>query len=259
MIAEEGGRTPSSPDGGEPGENRPLLDEEPTPTGGPPMIEMLLPPGVAHAEAWGDLADAWLYPAEESVVDGAGPERRAEFTTARHLARAALSHLGVAPAPLLPGPRRAPDWPTGVVGSITHCAGYRAAVVARRTSFVTLGVDAEPNAPLPANVLRRIATAAELAQVAELLAVRPEVCWDRLVFSVKEAVHKAWWPLTRQWLGFHDTDVVLDADGAAFTTRLRVPGPRTGHRSVRSLHGRWLARHGMLLTAVARPAVPGPG
>ncbi|MFF9217092.1 4'-phosphopantetheinyl transferase family protein [Streptomyces viridosporus] len=236
-----------------------IPDEEPTPPGRPPVIEVLLPPGVEHAEAFGDLADAWLYPAEEYAVDGAGPERRAEFTTARHLARRALSRLGVAPAPLLPGPRRAPDWPAGVVGSITHCAGYRAAVVARRTGFVALGVDAEPNEPLPASVLRRIATAPELARVAELLALRPEVRWDRLLFSVKESVYKAWCPLAQQWPGFQGTDIALDDDGPAFTARLRVPGPRPGHHSFRSLHGRWLVRHGLLLTAVARPAPSGRG
>lgn len=223
------------------------------------MIEVLLPPGVEHAEAFGDLADAWLYPAEESAVEGVGPERCAEFTTARHLARRALSRLEIAPAPLLPGPRRAPQWPAGVVGSITHCAGYRAAVVARRTGFVTLGVDAEPNEPLPADVLRRIAKASEPARVAELLALRPGVRWDRLLFSAKESVHKAWYPLTRQSLGFHDTEVVLDEDASAFTARLRHPGPRPGHRSLRCLHGRWLVRSGLLLTAVARPAPSGPG
>ncbi|MFI1536185.1 4'-phosphopantetheinyl transferase [Streptomyces anandii] len=222
------------------------------------MIEELLPPGVEHAEAFGDLADAWLYPGEESAVDGAGPERRAEFTTARHLARRALTRLDVAPAPLPPGPRRVPYWPAGVVGSITHCVGYRAAVVARRTGFIALGVDAEPNEPLPVNVLRRIATASELAQVAELLTLRPDVRWDRLLFSVKESVYKAWYPLTRQWLGWSDTVVILDDVGPAFTARLRVPGPRPERPTFRSFQGRWLVRHGLVLTAVTRQASSGP-
>ncbi|MFG3658026.1 4'-phosphopantetheinyl transferase [Streptomyces sp. NPDC047706] len=213
------------------------------------MIEELLPPGVEHAEAFGDLASARLYPAEESAVAGAGPERRAEFATARHLARRALSRLEVAPAPLPAGPRRAPRWPAGVVGSITHCAGYRVAVVARRTVFASLGVDAEPNEPLPVTVLRRIATDRELAQVADLLVRRPEVRWDRLLFSVKESFYKACTPLAVRWPGYDRTDIVLDADGPAFTVRLLPGAPSCG-----TLEGRWLVRRGLVLTAVTRPA-----
>lgn len=224
------------------------------------MIEELLPLGVEHAEAFGDLAGAWLYAVEESAVAGAGPERRAEFATARHLARRALSRLEVAWAPLPAGPRRAPQWPAGVVGSITHCAGYRVAVVARRTEFAALGVDAEPNEPLPVTVLRRIATERELARVADLLVRRPEVRWDRLLFSVKESLYKACTPLAGQWPGYDRTDIVLDAAGPALTARL-LPGPRPGPPPCGTFEGRWLVRRGLLLTAVLRPARPaeGPG
>ncbi|MGV9388841.1 4'-phosphopantetheinyl transferase family protein [Streptomyces olivaceus] len=235
----------------------PVLDGGRASPAGPPVIGLLLPPGVEHAEAFGDLAGARLHPAEESAVAGAGPERRAEFATARHLARRALSRLGVTPAPLPAGPYRAPRWPPGVVGSITHCAGYRGAVVARRTGFAALGVDAEPNEPLPVTVLRRIATERELALVADLLVRRPDVRWDRLLFSVKESLYKTCAPMAGQWPGCDRTDIGLDATKPAFTARL-LSGPDPGSPPCGTFDGRWLVRRGLVLTAVTRPARPGP-
>ena len=60
-----------------------------------------------------------------------------------------------------PGAKREPLWPAGVVGSITHCDGYRAAAVARATDLATVGIDAEPHEPLPDGVLAAIALPAE--------------------------------------------------------------------------------------------------
>ncbi|WP_423832395.1 hypothetical protein [Streptomyces manipurensis] len=79
-------------------------------------------------------------------VDGGPPgaRRRAQFATARACARRALAGLGREPVALLPGPGGAPQWPSGVVGSITHCEGYRAAVAAPAGVVAALGIDAEP-------------------------------------------------------------------------------------------------------------------
>jgi 4'-phosphopantetheinyl transferase EntD len=72
---------------------------------------------------------------------------------------------------------------------------------------------------------------------------------DRLLFSAKESVYKAWFPLAQRWLGFCDAQIALNADGT-FDARLLVSGP------VESFGGRWLARDGLLLTAIAVPCAP---
>jgi len=105
------------------------------------VIERILPPGVASAEAFGDPPDASLLPGEDEVVALAVEKRRREFTTARSCARAALAKIGVPPVAIPSGPRGAPEWPPGVVGSITHCAGYRAAAVARASDLAALGIE----------------------------------------------------------------------------------------------------------------------
>jgi len=218
------------------------------------VIEKILPAAVASAETFTDPADATLFPLEAAIVERASDKRRREFTAGRECARIALGKLGVAPVPILIGERGAPQWPPGIVGSITHCAGYRAAAVARASDVAAIGMDAEPGHPLPRGVLDVISLPAERARLAALARERPAVCWDRLLFSAKESVYKAWFPLTGRWLGFEDADVTTSPDGS-FTARLRtrLTEPTEAQPPPASFAGRWLAAGGLMLTAIAVP------
>jgi 4'-phosphopantetheinyl transferase EntD len=207
-----------------------------------------LPAGVSSAEAFDDLTPAPLFAAEDAVLAGAGAKRRGEFATVRRCARHALGELGFAPAPLLRGAGGAPVWPGGVVGSMTHCAGYRAAAVARAGELDVLGIDAEPARPLPRGVLGLVSAPQERDHLAELARAVPRMCWDRLLFCAKEAVYKASFPLTRRWLGFLDATVEIDA-GGGFSARLR-PGTRH-HAGPDRFAGRWRTGGGLLVVAVA--------
>jgi 4'-phosphopantetheinyl transferase EntD len=218
------------------------------------MIEQILPPEVASAEAFDDAAPAPLFPEEEVAVSRAVPARRGEFATGRACARVALATLGLPPAPIVRGERGAPVWPPGLAGSITHCAGYRAAAVARISDVVALGLDAEPNEALPGGVLDRVAVPPERAWLPGLTAAVPGVCWDRLLFCVKESVYKAWFPLTGRWLGFEQAAVTVDPDAGTFAADLLAPGPARDGRPLTRFTGRWLARDGLLLAAIAVPA-----
>ena len=218
------------------------------------MLEHILPPEVAVVEVFGDLPEATLFPAEEATIARAVPKRRREFATARGCARAALAQLGEPPVPILRGPRGAPLWPSGVAGSITHCDGYRAAAVARTSDIITVGVDAEPDQPLPSGVLDTISLPAERAELAALCARQPgAACWDRLLFCAKECVYKAWFPVAQEWLGFDDAEIVIDADAGTFTARLLVPGPLVPGSLPTCLRGRWLAGQGLVAAAIAVP------
>lgn len=215
------------------------------------MIEEILPAAVVAEEAFADPDDVTLFPEEEAVVARAAVKRRAEFATARHCARTALRRLGVASAPILPSERGAPRWPAGIVGSMTHCAGYRAAALAHRRDVVTIGVDAEPHDVLPGGVLGAIAVDAERAMLGRLAAAAPGVCWDRLLFSAKESVYKAWYPLTGRWLDFAGAEVTIDPTAARFVARLLVPGPVVAGRQWQEFAGRYVVRNGLLVTAIA--------
>jgi 4'-phosphopantetheinyl transferase EntD len=214
------------------------------------VIGDILPAQVAVAEQFGDVPHVVLFPDEEAVIAKAVDKRRREFTTARACARAALAKLGLPPVPIVPGLRGAPQWPPGVVGSITHCAGYRASAVARDSEVVTIGLDAEPHDTLPPGVLDAVASPGERSELAALAAARPEVCWDRLLFSAKESVYKAWFPLTRRWLGFEEAAVGMDPIKGTFTARLLVDGPVVNGAVLTCFEGGWLVRNGLIVTAI---------
>ena len=90
-------------------------------------------------EAYEDVPGVTLFPEEEDAVARAVDKRRQEFTTARACARAALASLGFAPVPIVRGPGGAPPWPPGVVGSLTHCAGYRGCAIGRAADVAAIG------------------------------------------------------------------------------------------------------------------------
>ncbi|MET9341900.1 4'-phosphopantetheinyl transferase superfamily protein [Nonomuraea sp. NPDC003804] len=217
------------------------------------MIERILPAAVVAVEAFDDDPDARLFPEEEAVVARAVAKRREEFATVRGCARKALAELGLPPLPILPGERGAPIWPPGVVGSMSHCLGYRVCALARERDIETVGVDAEPNAALPKRVLDAVSDAAERARIAVLEAARPEVAWDRLLFCVKEAVYKAWFPLTRRWLAFSQASVSIDAAGT-FSARVLIEGTTPDGRRLTGFEGRWLAGDDLVIAAIAVPA-----
>ena len=214
------------------------------------MIEQILPAGVASAEAFDDPPDLRLFPEEEALVARAVDKRRREFTTTRACARTALAALGVAPAPILPGERGAPQWPQGIVGSMTHCAGYRAAAVACARDVPTIGLDAEPDEALPDGVLDVVSLPGERERLRDLAATAPGICWDRLLFSAKEATYKAWFPLTRRWLGFEDAAITINAVAGTFEALLLVPAVTVGGSRLAGFTGGWLARDGLLVTAI---------
>jgi 4'-phosphopantetheinyl transferase EntD len=215
------------------------------------VLSEILPPAVAAVEAYCDAPGTELFPAEAAAVARAVGKRRQEFITVRACARAALAQLGLPAAPIVPGSRGAPRWPPGIVGSMTHCAGYRAAAVARAADVVTIGLDAEPHDVLPGGVLEHVSLPGERDRLARLAAQRPEVCWDRLLFSAKESVYKAWFPLTGRWLGFEQADLTIDPVEGRFDARLLVPGPVVGGRPLTGFSGRWVVGHGLVLTAIA--------
>jgi 4'-phosphopantetheinyl transferase EntD len=224
------------------------------------VIEELLPESVVAVEAHADdpLWDAPLHPEEEALVARAVAKRRREFAAVRGCARRAMEKLGVPAQPVVSGERGAPQWPDGLVGSMTHCDGYCAAALVRAADLASLGIDAEPNGPLPEGVGPTVFLPAETERLARLAEQRPAVHWDRILFSAKESVYKAWYPLTRTWLDFSEADITLHpgADGAArgaLRAELLVPGPLVGERRLQAFDGGWAVRDSVVTTAVVVP------
>lgn len=205
------------------------------------MFDALLPPTVVTVATGADLKTE-LFAAELRALGRAVDARRREFTTGRACARRALAHLGLPAVPIGAGARGEPLWPAGIVGSITHCAGLRACAIALARDIHAVGIDAEPHAPLPDGVLAAIASPAERRALAEH---EPAIHFDRVLFSAKEALFKACYPLTGRLLGFEDVDVRIGSRDGTFQAELLGEGAGPA-----DLRGRWIVRRGLVATAV---------
>ncbi|MGW3436041.1 4'-phosphopantetheinyl transferase family protein [Streptomyces bacillaris] len=227
------------------------------------MIERLLPAHVSCAATReATVADGNLFPEEEELIARSVPKRRNDFATARACARRAMGKLGLEPVAVLHGKRGMPLWPEGIVGSLTHCEGYRAAALARAEDVLSLGIDAEPHAPLPDGVAELVVLPSERERFAAAGGEAGGIHWDRLLFSAKESVFKTWYPLTLTELDFEEADLTFhresrDGERAAggpesppaegtFSARLL----RTDPAVPPVLEGRWRIEDGIVATAL---------
>ena len=154
-----------------------------------------------------------------------------------------ISQLGAAVSPVCVGEMREPLWPRGFVGSITHCGSFWAAAVARSSELSGLGIDAALHRALEPAV-RDLVVACDAE---EAWARRTDfgVFCDVVLFSVKEAIFKTWWPARRQWLDFADVHVALNHLAGTFTANV-VPAARS---SARTVGGRFAVAGDLVLAA----------
>lgn len=161
----------------------------------------LLPPGCGVG-----VADPGTprpgFPGEEIAAVAA---RLAEFRAGRVAARLAMAELGLPPVPVPMQRDRAPLWPMGLCGSITHSGTLCLAAVARRP-LRGLGLDLEPATPLEDD-LRDIVLRPEERDAAPDLA--------KLIFCAKEAAYKAQYPISRRLFDFQALAVQIE--GGQFT------------------------------------------
>lgn len=160
---------------------------------------MMLPEAVGIGMA---RPDAHPLMAGEEIV--AAPSRLAEYAGGRLAARRAMAGIGLPPVAIPMGTDRAPVWPDGLAGSITHSGGVCLAAV---STGAMLGIDLEQDRPLDAD------------SAAIVLLPEEDATFSAMIFSAKEAVYKAQYPLTRTLFGF-DTLAVTMADGS-FAARFR--------------------------------------
>lgn len=234
------------------------------------MIDKLVQDPLVAAESFEDPVGMFVPEAERAAVARAVPKRQAEFFTVRYLARRAMSTLGVPGAehmPILKGDRGAPSWPGGVIGSMTHCAGYRAAVVGLAADARAIGIDAEPHSALPGGVLPSVSIPEERDWLAgSVPAEHPGIHLEKVLFCAKETTYKAWFPITGRWLGFEDAHVtiaVTGSDGTAgtatgtFSSRILIDGTAREGEPLRVLDGEWRVERGLIVAVIIVPLEAG--
>jgi 4'-phosphopantetheinyl transferase EntD len=185
-----------------------------------------------------------LWPDETSHLARATPGRRAEFSAGRAAARQAMRQLGLADHAVPSAPDRAPIWPAALVGSIAHDRQLAVAALARSADCVSLGVDLEPALPLDPDLVPTVCTPSERAQITG----RDKGLLARLIFSAKEAVYKAQYPLTGLLFDFDRLEIDLNPSAGVFSARFTAPTGRFAAGAI--LQGRFARDRDHLVTGV---------
>lgn len=118
---------------------------------------------------------------------------------------------------------RAPVWPKGFVGSISHTHDWVWAATASTSTTRSLGIDVEKivDAETAEEIQSVVATPQELERL-EQLAGSHETGLT-LAFSAKEAVYKCIAPLGVKWLNFLDVELLEPAHQDTATVRCQLP------------------------------------
>ena len=175
-----------------------------------------------------------LLAAEAASIASPVVEARRASGAARIVARGLLAQLGYPGIAVLRGASGEPIWPPGISGSLAHDERVAVAAVGKVSEIGAVGIDVEPAALLPPEMLELIATPQELRRIAA------DPLRGRLLFAVKEAVYKAVFPRDREFLEFRDIEVDLAARRAV---------TRTGH----ALALRFCISSRVLVVALAAP------
>jgi 4'-phosphopantetheinyl transferase EntD len=197
------------------------------------LFSRLFPASVGAAAAWVSGEILPLFPEEAKAVGNAVEKRRSEFAAGRNCARLALAQLDHPPCAIPRGPDRAPVWPAGFVGSITHSIDFCAAVVAESHRFRSIGIDSEPIGAISEELADQVLRPDEAAD--------PHLRfdgadWPTLHFCLKEAAFKAFYPVRRRIIGFHDMRLRVDAGARAFVAEAPAPLVLEGRYDVRYGH-----------------------
>jgi 4'-phosphopantetheinyl transferase EntD len=190
-----------------------------------------------------------LFPEEETAIAGAIPKRRLEFTAGRTCARRAMAAIGEPPRPIPQLADRAPLWPQGLVGSISHANTWCAAAVARISDgVIALGLDIEPYEPIKHDLLRIICLPEERDFI-DSHPVEERGLLAKTIFSAKECAYKCQYALSRTFLGFHAMRILLNPPGNTFLAVFQRDAG-AAFAAGQELPGRFLVDQGYVATAM---------
>jgi 4'-phosphopantetheinyl transferase EntD len=154
------------------------------------------------------------------VLLRATPQRLAEFRSGRQAARRAMAALGVAASAIPMAADRAPIWPAGLVGSISHCDALCLALVACAEHVRGIGLDVERLRGLPAEVWDTVLRPEEL----QALPLEHRGKAALRYFVAKEAVYKAQYPISECLFDFQTIGIEFEPGGFVAVFMQDIPG-----------------------------------
>ncbi|MEM7100789.1 MAG: 4'-phosphopantetheinyl transferase superfamily protein [Pseudomonadota bacterium] len=173
--------------------------------------------------------------------------RRLQYGSGRHCIRHCQKSLGVEDFEI-PRSGRVPRWPEGWQGSISHSQSLACGVLSRSTSAI--GVDVEQQNRIDPNrrkLLQSLFTPTELRHIGSLADDR---LWT-LAFGAKEAAYKAVYSLNRDYIGFHEVNILIEPGDRTFS--IQYLGDKSNNTRLDSGRGYWdyLEDHNLCLFVIS--------
>jgi enterobactin synthetase component D len=152
-----------------------------------------------------DLEQGYAFCLPEGLQDAA-QVRKQEFIAGRYCAIQAAKNIGLTIESLPRASTREPIWPLGITGSISHSKQMAISCISKSSDYLSLGIDSEEliKPKIASEVAATIGTQDELAFLASL-----DFSFGLTVmFSAKEALYKALFPLARTFIDFKDVKLI---------------------------------------------------
>ncbi len=212
------------------------------------LTREILPQGLGVAAGDPACMPSVVDPSEARVISAAVECRKIEFHAGRAAAHAAMTALDMPSQPVLMADDRAPIWPEGITGSISHSQTACVAAVGTTSEWAGIGVDLEEAAPLDPLLIVEVCTKAERQWLGQQ-PVGERGLMAKLIFSAKEATYKAQYPVTGRLFGFEGVELSIDRKRSRFEACFRTTQGRFTAGEI--LHGRYAHAAGLLVTGVA--------
>jgi len=169
------------------------------------VIEHTCPEDVSLFSARKIPEEFELLPAEQQATKNFAQKRMLDFRRGRYCARMALSRFGRENEAIPVGASRGPVWPSGIIGSISHCDGTSVAAVYAGDALLGIGIDLESLQVLEPAMVDQVCGPEERQWLACHHSDRQ---LSTVVFCIKEAIYKSVWPHLRRFIEFRDVSVI---------------------------------------------------
>ncbi|MCY4144084.1 MAG: 4'-phosphopantetheinyl transferase superfamily protein [Gammaproteobacteria bacterium] len=187
----------------------------------------------------GDHVDQLLNP-ENQAIQNSIASRKREFSSGRRAAHTALRQIGIEGVPI-DRTGRMPNWPSGIVGSISHSNALAVATIGPDDEYVGIGIDVIPVLAVSESVGGRVLLDAERQWLSQM----DSGTWRTALYSAKESIYKAVNPIVGEFLAFDDVELRVSLESLEFsanTTRARESSNtvKRGKGYFHRIEGHWL-------------------
>jgi len=142
---------------------------------------------------------------EYADVRNSVPTRELEYRVGRYLAKSLLSRKwAIHGVDLYKKQNGGPNWPVGMVGSISHSSRTCIVLVAEQKMYEGLGVDIEEGGKFSNEIEAYISSPGELLRFSKFMEAEASL---RAVFCCKEAIFKSLEAYLWNRIGFNDVEI----------------------------------------------------